>query len=161
MVEQVTHEQLVEYAVRLTDGRRGGPFKKFGHYIPDVFTSKTLIECKTWSPTEYAQFEQMLKVKGKKKILVIHLPETFEEVWILSHHKYSKRELPFKTVFKQKRTKDESKCLLCNKPFNANYKFCESLKDYVCDDCCLECYGKRLRKCIRPMPNPFLEESDS
>lgn len=149
MVERISHGELVDYAVRLLNGKKGGPYKTFGRYIPDVFTSKTIVECKAWTDVEYQQFDEMEKIKGKKKVLLIHLPSVFSDIWLVAHHTHKKNLLLFKTEVKvvQKGAKQEV-CNLCLKEFDANYKFCERLVAYICEECCTKCFTDTQRECL-------------
>jgi hypothetical protein len=60
-----------------------------GSYTPDVESEDALFECKAWSRWVHGQFKRIRRLKeldGKKAVLVINLPDCFDELWVMANH---------------------------------------------------------------------------
>lgn len=100
--DEISHKELIDYAILLFNGRTKVSAENFGHYIPDVVTSNMIIECKAWTVQEYAQFKELAKIKNRKKLLLIHLPQAFDDIWVIHHHGYQKKEIPIELLTERK-----------------------------------------------------------
>jgi len=52
-------------------------------YIADAANDDVLVECKSWGSLIYRQFQKIGKIENKKKVLMIHLPDVFDELWVI------------------------------------------------------------------------------